>query len=43
MQKGKTEDPDDDGGKRDPSKPAEEKREEVLKQGEKPLGPEDHQ
>ncbi len=29
--------------KRDPSEPAESKRKHVEKQGDKPLGPEDHQ
>ncbi|KAL6717530.1 hypothetical protein ACLMJK_005445 [Lecanora helva] len=35
--------PTEDAMKRDPNEPAEKKRKSVEKQGEKPLGPEDHQ
>ena len=35
--------PTEDEVKRDPSEPAESKRKHVEKQGDKPLGPEDHQ
>ena len=35
--------PTEDEVKRDPDEPAEKKRKHVEKQGDKPLGPEDHQ